>query len=86
MSVAPIDLSALDAFETFGPARTEGKPLLLDIDLLHEDPNQPRKSFDDMADITAAVERSCVARCAGTAERVKNDARLAAWTGAWRGI
>ncbi len=36
------DLASLDAIEG------AGKPLMLSIELVHEDPNQPRKTFDDI--------------------------------------
>jgi ParB family chromosome partitioning protein len=55
MSTKPFDLSALDAVPDF--SATSGKPLLLDIDMVHEDPDQPRKSFDPeaMAELTASI-------------------------------
>lgn len=55
MSVTPIDLSALDAFDASGEGRGIGKPLMLDLDLIHEDPNQPRKTFDDILELAASV-------------------------------
>lgn len=55
MSVTPIDLSALDAFDASGEGRGIGKPLMLDLDLIHEDPNQPRKTFDDILELAASI-------------------------------
>ncbi len=55
MSVKPIDLSALDAFADEGAPKSAGMPLMLDIDLVHEDPDQPRKSFDDVLDLAASI-------------------------------
>jgi ParB family chromosome partitioning protein len=54
MSVTPIDLSALDAFVE-PDTKAQGKPLMLDIDLVHEDPDQPRKTFEDIAELAASV-------------------------------
>ena len=55
MSVTPIDLSALDTFDASGEGRGIGKPLMLDLDLIHEDPNQPRKTFDDILELAASI-------------------------------
>jgi len=55
MSVTPIDLSALEAFDPSAEGRGIGKPLLLDLDLVHEDPNQPRKAFEDILDLANSV-------------------------------
>lgn len=55
MSVKPIDLSALDVFKDEPTAKAGGKPLMLDIELIHEDPDQPRKTFDDMVELAASV-------------------------------
>ncbi len=55
MSIPTIDLSALDAFRDMGAAKAAGKPLLLDLDLIHEDPDQPRKTFDEVLDLAASV-------------------------------
>ena len=55
MSVKPIDLSALDAFHEWGTRKLSGKPLLLDLDLIHEDPDQPRKVFDDLLELAASI-------------------------------
>ncbi len=54
MSTPRIDLSALDAFKDPQAARAAGVPLMLDIDLVHEDPDQPRKSFD-VTELSASV-------------------------------
>ncbi len=53
MTVRTIDLSALDAFNA--PVSPAGSPLLLDIDLIHEDPDQPRKAFDDLLELAASI-------------------------------
>lgn len=55
MSVAPIDLSALDSFNLLDTGKGAGTPLMLDLDRLHEDPNQPRKDFDDIMDLAQSV-------------------------------
>ncbi len=55
MSVTPIDLSALDAFDASSEGGGLGKPLMLDLDLVHEDPNQPRKSFEDILELAASI-------------------------------
>ncbi len=54
MSTTPIDLSALDAFVDTD-TKSSGKPLMLVIDLVHEDPDQPRKTFEGMEELTASV-------------------------------
>lgn len=55
MSVQPIDLSALDALigpESRGGA---GTPLMLELGSVHEDPNQPRKTFTDILELAASI-------------------------------
>lgn len=42
-----LDLSALEK-EFDGGQATDGKPLMLTLDLIDEDPNQPRKEFDEI--------------------------------------
>lgn len=54
MSVTPIDLSALDDFQPES-GKASGKPLMIDIDLIHEDPNQPRKAFDDILELATSI-------------------------------
>lgn len=55
MSVEPIDLSALEALGDLEAAKAQGKPLMLDLALVHEDPNQPRKAFNDLLEMAASV-------------------------------
>ncbi|MGN6424246.1 MAG: ParB/RepB/Spo0J family partition protein [Asticcacaulis sp.] len=55
MNSRTIDLSALDAFVDPAAARASGKPLMLDIDLIQEDPDQPRKAFDDLIELAASI-------------------------------
>ena len=55
MSITPIDLSALDAFEGFSAEASNGKPLLLDLAIIHEDPDQPRKAFDDILELAGSI-------------------------------
>lgn len=53
----PINLSALDAFQGYDTHGRAGRPLLLPLNLVHEDPNQPRREFDDtkQAELAASV-------------------------------
>ena len=52
MSVKPLDLSMLDdAFDT----KAGGTPLMLDIAIIHEDPDQPRKAFDDILELAQSI-------------------------------
>lgn len=56
MSVTPIDLSALDAIGGDGMLKeTTGTPLMLDLTIVHEDPDQPRKAFDDILELAASI-------------------------------
>jgi ParB/RepB/Spo0J family partition protein len=56
MSVKPLDLSMLDdAFDAVEPGKSGGTPLMLDIDLIHEDPDQPRKAFDDILELANSI-------------------------------
>lgn len=55
MSVTPLDLSALDNLPEFGGHAAAGRPMLLDLELVHEDPNQPRKTFDGIVELAAVV-------------------------------
>ncbi len=45
--MTPINLDALDGLDAFDAVPQAGRPLMLSLDLVHEDPNQPRKTFDD---------------------------------------
>jgi ParB/RepB/Spo0J family partition protein len=58
----PLNLDALDAFTDLDRAGEAGKPLLLDIDTVHEDPDQPRKAFDPAAlsELTESIRVSGV--------------------------
>jgi len=47
MTAPTLNLDALDGFANLEGSSSAGKPLLLDLDLVHEDPAQPRKNFDD---------------------------------------
>jgi ParB family chromosome partitioning protein len=60
MTAKDIDLSALDAFnvsnlldavpsEALDRAQTHGKPLMVPLEQIDEDPNQPRQAMDDKA-------------------------------------
>ncbi len=49
-----IDLTALDNF-TEPKARGAGTPLMLDIELVHEDPDQPRQEFEDIVDLATSI-------------------------------
>jgi ParB family chromosome partitioning protein len=42
-----INLDALDSLDALDGLARSGRPLMLSLDLVHEDPNQPRKTFDD---------------------------------------
>lgn len=56
MSAKPIDLSMLDdVFDEGASAKSGGVPLMLDIDLVHEDPDQPRKTFDDILELANSI-------------------------------
>jgi len=57
MSVQTLDLSMLDdAFEAApSGVKLGGTPLMLDIALIHEDPNQPRKAFDDILELANSI-------------------------------
>jgi len=57
MSVIPIDLSMLDSFNDHGAHKGLGKPLLIAIDLVQEDPNQPRKNFENLLELTKTVSK-----------------------------
>jgi ParB family chromosome partitioning protein len=59
--IAPtIDLDALEAFEKLEPTAPAGKPIMIDTGLIHEDPEQPRKVFDDtkQRELCASVAES----------------------------
>jgi len=60
MTGATIDLATLDAFEGLDGQTSAGKPVLIDVELVHEDPNQPRKTFDDVKqrELNASVSES----------------------------
>lgn len=60
MTASTIDLDALDAFVGLEPVAAAGKPVILDVDLVHEDPAQPRKIFDDakQRELCASVAES----------------------------
>ncbi len=49
-----IDLTALDALNAFG-AMQAGTPLLLDLDKIHEDPNQPRRDFEGILELAGSI-------------------------------
>ncbi len=55
MSVSPIDLSGLEALNASVSGKDAGKPLSLELDRVHEDPNQPRKTFDDVLELAASI-------------------------------
>jgi ParB family chromosome partitioning protein len=55
MTVKPLDLSALDAFDDAGATRGAGVPLMLDIDRVHEDPDNPRKAFDGLIEMAESI-------------------------------
>jgi ParB family transcriptional regulator, chromosome partitioning protein len=55
MSVTPIDLSGLEALNASVSGKDAGKPLSLELDRVHEDPNQPRKTFDDVLELAASI-------------------------------
>ena len=56
MSAKPIDLSMLDGvFGDGAPPKAGGAPLMLDIELVHEDPDQPRKTFDDILELADSI-------------------------------
>lgn len=57
-----INLDALDQFSDLDQASAYGKPLQLDIAHIHEDPDQPRKSFDAQAhaELTDSVREAGV--------------------------
>ncbi len=57
-----LNLDALDAFAALDSAGQTGKPLLLDIETVHEDPDQPRRTFDQaaLAELTESVRQSGV--------------------------
>jgi ParB family chromosome partitioning protein len=55
MSVTPLDLSELDKLPEFGGQLAVGTPMLLDLERVHEDPNQPRKTFDGIVELAAVV-------------------------------
>ena len=55
MSVTPINLDALEGFDQFDGARDTGRPLMLALDLIHEDPRQPRHEFDDVLELAASI-------------------------------
>lgn len=50
-----INLDALDGLDAFDDLGQVGKPLMVPIDRVHEDPHQPRKSFDDVKQIELAA-------------------------------
>ncbi len=50
-----INLDALDSLDAFDALGQSGKPLMLSLDLVHEDPNQPRKTFDDTKQLELAA-------------------------------
>ena len=60
MTVSLIDLGALDALDGLDGVPMAGKPILLDVELIHEDPDQPRKVFDDakLLEFSASVAES----------------------------
>ena len=51
-----LNLDILDeGFAALDPVGSAGKPLMLPIELVHEDPNQPRKTFDDVKQLELAA-------------------------------
>ncbi len=52
-----LNLDALDGLDDFDRIGQSGRPLMLPLDRVHEDPNQPRKQFDDtkQLELTASV-------------------------------
>lgn len=60
MTVVAIDLDALDCLDDLDNRKTAGKPMLLALDLVHEDPSQPRKTFDDtkQRELSASIAES----------------------------
>lgn len=60
MTVVPIDLNALDLLDDLDNRNSAGKPMLLAVDLVHEDPSQPRKTFDDtkQRELSASIAES----------------------------
>jgi ParB family chromosome partitioning protein len=59
---ATLNLDALDALESLDALGKAGAPLALGIELVHEDPGQPRKSFDPvkLAELTESIRASGV--------------------------
>lgn len=62
MTLPTLNLDALDAFDNLDSAGEGGRPLQLDINQVHEDPDQPRKSFDTtaLAELTDSIRESGV--------------------------
>ncbi len=52
-----LNLDILDDFGGLNAVESSGRPLMLPIEIVHEDPNQPRKTFDDnkQLELTASV-------------------------------
>ncbi len=54
-----IDLTVLDALEDFGASRA-GTPLMLDLARVHEDPQQPRRDFEDILELASSIAENGV--------------------------
>jgi len=50
-----INLDVLDGLDGLDGPGQSGKPLSLALDIVHEDPNQPRHEFDDVLELAASI-------------------------------